>query len=285
MLHSLDHLVLRVQDLDTATDSYRRLLGREPSWHGEHPRWGTRNTLFRLDNTYVELLSVPDQLEGPFTLDPAEPPEGALMLAFGTTDAEAFRAHAAAAGLDPSAVEPGRGEDLGTGAVREWRNVFLARQATHGARLFAIEHLSPPEALPPAECEGDPAAAADAVDHVVIRSQDGDRARRLYGEALGIRLALDRSSPEWGARLLFFRLGHLTVEIAAPVETPAHPPADDHFWGVSYRVRDAEAARARLTGSGIETSEVRPGRKPGTRVLSVRGETHGVPTLFLEPAA
>ncbi|HVS64111.1 MAG TPA: VOC family protein [Thermoanaerobaculia bacterium] len=303
LVHSLDHIVLRVRDLDAATEHYRLLLGRAPSWRGEHPQWGTRNSLFRLENTYVELLSAPESGHGAFALAPGEPAEGASMLAFGVADGETFRREAEERGLRPAQPQPGRGANLDTGAVREWVNVFLPRDATHGARLFAIEHRSPPQALPPAETttvEGgavNEAAAVHAVDHVVIRSRDGDRARRLYGDVLGIRLALDRSFPEWGARLLFFQLGAgaraVTVEIAAPVrprdEAPSAPaaeaPNDDFFWGVSYRVADADAAKARLAASGIETSEVRDGRKPGTRVLTVKSETHGVPTLLLEPAS
>jgi len=43
-------------------------------------------------------------------------------------------------------------------------------------------------------------------------------------------------------------------------------------------------SRARLDASGFDVSEVRDGRKPGTRVFSVRGGTCGVPTLILQPA-
>ena len=43
---------------------YVALLGRGPSWHGRHPAFGTRNVLFRLANTYVELLA-PDVPGGP----------------------------------------------------------------------------------------------------------------------------------------------------------------------------------------------------------------------------
>ena len=55
---TLDHVVIGVRDLDGATRDYATLLGRGPSWHGSHPKYGTRNTLFRIDNTYVELLSL-----------------------------------------------------------------------------------------------------------------------------------------------------------------------------------------------------------------------------------
>ena len=47
MLTSLDHVVVAVNDLARATDTYRRLLGREISWRGEHPGFGTANVLFR----------------------------------------------------------------------------------------------------------------------------------------------------------------------------------------------------------------------------------------------
>jgi hypothetical protein len=58
----------------------------------------------------------------------------------------------------------------------------------------------------------------------------------------------------------------------------------DQLWGLSWRVPDADAARARLVAAGVDVSEVRPGRKPGTRVVSVKDGTCGAPTLLIEPA-
>jgi 23S rRNA G2445 N2-methylase RlmL len=54
---------------------------------------------------------------------------------------------------------------------------------------------------------------------------------------------------------------------------------------LSWRVADIEAARARLIAAGISASEIRNGRKPGTRVFSLRDGSCGVPTLLLERAA
>jgi hypothetical protein len=54
--------------------------------------------------------------------------------------------------------------------------------------------------------------------------------------------------------------------------------------GLSWRVPDAEAARERLKAAGLDVSEVRSGRKPGTRVLTLRDGTCGVPTLLLQPS-
>ncbi len=285
MLTGLDHFVVAVRDLAVATRTYSRLLGRAATWRGEHPVLGTENTLFRLANTYLELLA-PTPGAGRWLSERLEANgEGPFALAFATDDAEAFRAHAEARGLRPSPVQPGLGRDSDSGAFRKWRNVLLDRAATHGTQLFAIEHLSPPELLPlspPTDENGD--ATMNSVDHVVVQTQDGERAKALYGDALGIRLALDRSFPQWGSRLLFFRLGHLTVEVAAALEGAAKPGVPDRFWGVSYRVADAVAAHARLREAGFDATPVKPGRKPGTFVFTVNGETHGVATLVLQPS-
>ena len=37
--------------------------------------------------------------------------------------------------------------------------------------------------------------------------------------------------------------------------------------------------------AGVDVSEVRNGRKPGTRVMTVRSGTCGVPTLLVQPSA
>jgi len=294
VLTSLDHVVLAVEDLPAATRTWGRLLGRRPSWVGEHAGAGSRNTLFRLADTYLELLA-PD---GPGPVGDAlrawlaARGEGPLGLAFATDDAEACRAAFAARGLEPGPVEKGLGRDVESGAFREWLRVPLPLARTRGVLIFAIEHRSPAALLPEAGATGRAEAAVSGLDHAVVRTADPEAAIALYGDGLGLRLALDRTFPQWGARLLFFRVGGVTVEIAARVASPAadgalpaegEPDEADRFWGLSWRVPDADAARERLARDGFDVSDVRTGRKPGTRVATVRGPTHGVATLLLEP--
>ena len=287
MLTTLDHVVLGVESLDAATGRYARLLGRTPSWRGEHPSAGSENTLFRLENTYLELLApsgagpIGDMLRK--QLD--ERGEGPVALAFGTDDAAACREVLAAHGLDPAEPEHGVGRDVESGAYREWLRVPLPLSRTRGVLLFPIEHRSPADILAPSSPLQDDASSVFALDHAVVRSADAEATKALYGEGgLGIRLALDREFPQWGARLLFFRLGGVTVEIAAALEPDATQDKNrDEFWGLSWRVRNAEAAQARLAEMGFDVSELRDGRKPGTRVFSVKDGTCGVPTLMLEP--
>jgi catechol 2,3-dioxygenase-like lactoylglutathione lyase family enzyme len=226
--------------------------------------------------------------------------EGLLGLAFGTDDIEACVAALAARGLEPGPVEDGHGRDLGGGDERHWRRAPLPLAATRGVLLFPIQHRSPADGLPLAAPTGSAAASVHALDNAVVRTTDGEAARALFGDALGLRLALDREFADWGVRLLFFRVGGVTVEVAAPLTADApgsdagpigatlaaaiggSAPVGDALHGLSYRVGDADAARARLGDAGLDVSEVRKGRRPSTRVFTVRSGTFGVPTLMLE---
>ena len=286
LFDALDHVILAVRDLADATRRYATLFARRPSWRGEHPGQGTANTLFRLHNTYLELLA--PEGDGPLgrmlAARLASHGEGPLGLAFATRDVEAAHAELAARGLAPAPVAPGLGRDADSGLIRRWRTAMLPIERTRGVLLFAIEHGSP-DLLPEAAPVGPIGAVISGIDHAVVQTADAEAAIALYRDGLGLRLALDRSFPDWGMRLVFLRVGGVTIEIAQPLNDPAPPPDTDRLWGLSWRVPDVDAARARLAAAGVDVSEVRPGRKPGTRVLSVKDGTCGVPTLLIEPAA
>jgi catechol 2,3-dioxygenase-like lactoylglutathione lyase family enzyme len=286
MFDALDHVILAVRDLADATRRYATLFARRPSWRGEHPGQGTANALFRLHNTYLELIA--PEGEGPtasiLSERLAERGEGLVGLAFATRDADAARAELAERGLEPAPIASGLGRDSDSGLIRRWRTVMLPAARTRGVLLFAIEHGTP-DLLPEAAPVGAANAVVSGIDHAVVQTPDAEAAIQLYRDGLGLRLALDRSFPDWGMRLVFLRVGGITIELAQPLRDPPGPDGADQLWGVSWRVPDADAARARLAAEGFDVSEVRPGRKPGTRVVSVKDGTCGVPTLLIEPEA
>lgn len=123
-----------------------------------------------------------------------------------------------------------------------------------------------------------------AIDHVVVSTNDPGRAIAHWRDRLGLRLAFDKSFPERGLRLMFFRSGGITFEFACPLEVPedAQP---DRVYGVSYRVRDVAACRDRLVEHGLDVGETHAGFKTGTTVTTVRSGTAGVPTLLIEDPA
>ena len=286
MFEALDHVVLGVRDLADATRRYATLFGRRPSWRGEHPGQGTANTLFKLHNTYLELLA--PEGDGPLgrllQQRLATHGDGPIGLAFATRDVDAAHRELEERGLAPPPVTAGLGRDADSGLIRRWRTVMLPPDRTRGVLVIAIEHGTP-EMLPDAAPVGASDAVVSGIDHAVVQTADAEAAIALYRDGLGLRLALDRSFPDWGMRLVFLRVGTVTIEIAQPLSEPTLPRDTDRLWGLSWRVPNADAARARLIEAGLDVSEVRAGRKPDTRVISVKDGTCGVPTLLIEPAA
>ncbi|CAM4235482.1 methylmalonyl-CoA epimerase [Mycobacterium basiliense] len=285
MFDALDHVILAVHDLGDATRRYATLLSRGLSRRGDHPGWGTANALFRLNNTYLELIT--PHGDGPLGRTVAaqldERGEGPIGLAFATADLDLAHAQLVANGLEPSPVSPGLGRDTETGQVRRWRSALLPQSRTRGVLMVAIEHEAP-DRLPEAPPSGSNEAVITGIDHVVLTTSDADAAIALYRDRLGLRLALDRSFVDWGMRLVFLQVGGVTVEIAEPLSDAQLPARTDQLWGLSWRVANADAARTRLAEAGLDVSDVRPGRRPGTRVVSVKNGTCGVPTLLIEPA-
>lgn len=126
----------------------------------------------------------------------------------------------------------------------------------------------------------DEAACVSSLDHVVVRTPHPERAVAFYAGRLGLDLRLDRSNAEWGSRLLFFRCGDLVVEVAHDLGKGVSDEPD-RLWGLAWRVPDIARANARLKAAGIDVSEPRDGRRPGSQVFTVKSHTAGVPTLVI----
>ncbi len=116
------------------------------------------------------------------------------------------------------------------------------------------------------------------LDHVVVVTGDADRAAANFGARLGLELRLDRAIRDAGFRGLFFRCGGAVVEVIVP---PSAAGGEDSFGGIAWRVADLQAARERLTALGVELSDIRPGRKPGTHVTTVRDPDLATPILLI----
>lgn len=284
---SVDHIIIAVEDLPAAEKAYSAIFGRGPSWRGMHPGRGTGNVLYRLDNTYVEVLGVVG--EGPGATDLkkrlAEKGQGLYGIVLGVSSAAAASAALRSRGFPAGDSVNGSGRDEMTGHVRHWNTFAMPGEATRGMFMLGIEHLDPADALPMAPLLAGVSAdaAVTAADHVVVQTPDADACKVLFGDKLGLRLALDQTKPEWGVRQLFFRLGGTTIEVAQSLDA-SKAPAADFFWGLAWTVKDIEAARARLVAAGVDVSEIREGRKEGTKVCTIRKETFDVPTLLVGPA-
>jgi catechol 2,3-dioxygenase-like lactoylglutathione lyase family enzyme len=261
VISGLDHIAVAVRDFDAAVDGYARLLGREPQLQ---PGGGAKRAWFALGNMALEVIA-PDgdgHPGAPVAQYLEEAGEGVWLAAFTVDDVAAATRLLERRGLE---VEP-MGE--------------LTRVHAAGLRFVLwparARNLSPPTA-------GEAAAIA-ALDHVVVHTPNPERALAVYGAKFGLDLRLDRENAQWGARQLFFRCGSAVFEVGASLKTPPSG-GPDRFGGLAWRVTDPDAAQARLAAAGFDVSEVRTGRKPGTRVFTVRDAPGGVPTLMIQQTA
>ena len=120
-----------------------------------------------------------------------------------------------------------------------------------------------------------------AIDHLVLLSNDLDECIKAFGASgLGIRLALDKTEPTWGGRMLFFRVGKFTLEIIQNNRNDSRE--EDYFWGIAYLCSNIELAVATLQKNGVQHSSIREGRKAGTLVATVKSHNLGLPTLLLQ---
>jgi catechol 2,3-dioxygenase-like lactoylglutathione lyase family enzyme len=161
---------------------------------------------------------------------------------------------------------------------RKGDRLVLSSEATYGVPIALVERGEAPAPSP--LLKSSEAAAIGSLDHVVIRSPNPDRAIALYAGRLGLDLRLDRSNPDWGSRLLFFRCGDLVVEIAHDLKRGVSNDPDQ-LWGLSWRAPDIARANERLKKAGVEVSAPRNGRRPGTQVFTVQSHTANVPTIVI----
>jgi catechol 2,3-dioxygenase-like lactoylglutathione lyase family enzyme len=275
MITGLDHIVVLVEDIKAGTAAYETLLGRAPSWQNSDD--GAERVLFTLDNMSLELMaphgfSAPaDRIREVIKISG----EGLASLCFATSDVARMHRRLDRVALKPEPVTEVESRDALSRAVLHWKRTRATTELTRGVRMFFLELT--------AERPRSAATVATPVlglDHVVVSTEDPDRAAALYGARLGLDMALDRTHQDWG-QLMFFRCGDLIVEVVRrPGATGDR--LHDRLWGLSWRVADIDAARRRLVDAGIDVSDVRTGRKPGTRVMSVRSGSCGVHTLLLE---
>lgn len=271
---ALDHIALVVDDLDAAVEGYGKLFGRTPDWRGASGP--VRHAWFQLGNTALDIIAPGEHGPSGAWLKANGP--GLWGLAFASDDVEAERKRIARLSMPSTDIMPIRTKSE-AGEARVWPTSILDTDATHGVTTFLIGETP---AWPPCPIVGDEAAAISGLDHVVVSTRHPNRAAALYGARLGLDFRLDRTNEAWGSRLMFFRVGDLVVEVAHRLkDEPNDDP--DSLWGLSWRVPDVAAAHARLSAH-FAVSEIRAGRKPGTRVFTVKDAPAGVPTLIIGPA-
>lgn len=276
MITALDHVVLLCPDIEAGVAEYSALFGASPVWHAVGD--GSATALFSVANAKLELMApfgsgaVAEKLSEMVMDGPK-----LTSLIYESDDLVEDHRLMTRRGLSPSDIQVGASQDILSGAKRDWTRFRIPDEKMAGIKSFVLQ---PGQGdLPAAKLEN---GAVTALDHLVINTPNPERAVATYGARLGLRFALDRTAEQWNTRFLFFRLGGLTLEIIHRLDQDHDPVGDDSLWGITWAVDDLDAARQRLLRQGCDVSDIRTGRKPGSRVFTVRDGTLNVPTLFIQ---
>lgn len=279
MITGIDHIAILVRDFDATVANYETILGRSPNWRGFMP--GARHAWFQFTGMALDVIGAHGS--GPEAdasrAEIAKFGDAIWGLGFSVPDLLAATRLFERRGLNFLPRHITRTTNA-QGAERQWELAVMKRKSANGVGMFLVENKPDTPRWPIASAHLTEEVAVSTLDHIVIQTTDPERAVALYGGRLGLDLRLDRSNEQWDARQLFFRCGSAVVEIGASLKAPASD-VPDKFGGLAWRVRDPKAARERIAAAGIDVSEVRQGRKPGTSVFTVRSGTAGVPTLIL----
>jgi catechol 2,3-dioxygenase-like lactoylglutathione lyase family enzyme len=257
MIHGLHHVSVVTHDLAAAIRDYELVLDRKSTWRVERDS---------IAQAWFDLPNLSLVLDASQTVAKAQ--EGIHALAFAVDDVA--KAHRLLTQRAVDNEEP-RPQEFGAEITPA---TWLSKSATHGLRMGLVQSALRQTSM----------SKEIGLDHIVVSTPDPERAIVLYGARLGLDLRLDRSNPDWDARLLFFRCGDLIVEIAHRL-SGGRGEGPDRFMGFSWRAKNPDETHRRLGEAGFNVSEIRKGRRPGTRVFTVRNRTCGVPTIFVGPEA
>ena len=268
MIERFERIQLCCEDAASASDHYSQLLGRSPDWQGQYRLADSagvtldkgKSVWFMLSNTCIELFDNSRRVSKPGICGIVLEHVAGSITAARSIDAQPHHYSYNSTGSD--------GQDL------HHKRLLLPSRDNENYQISLLAD--------DAERVGSSDRAGDipSVDHLVLRAGNYEKLVARYGESgLGLRLALDKHAPQWGGRMLFFRTGKMTLEAIVPDKTTSKP---DLFWGIAYRTHNLSKCHSRLQDAGVQLSDIRQGRKPGTLVATVKSDDLGVPTLLVE---
>ena len=253
MITGFANITIGTTDLQRATLEHELFLGRAPS------RCDAHSSDFDLSNLVLRL-------------EPSDQ-TGIISLGFRTEELERAQIRMHRFGLLNEA-----GAATGTIKDQEPNQLKLSADKTCSLSLSITGNTT--EVAAQDQAKSDFKDTITGLDHIVIQSDNPERTAFLLGCQLGLDMRLDRTNEAWNARLLFFRCGDAIVEVFHPLKAKERLD-HDRFFGITWRVDDIHAAHARLSESGVAVSEIRPGRKPGTAVCTIKSHAAGIPTLLI----
>ena len=115
------------------------------------------------------------------------------------------------------------------------------------------------------------------VNQLVIQTEDPDTIKEIFEGKLSIRLALDKTFKKWAGRMLFFRLGGVTLEVIEGKDIKQN----SEYFGIGWHADNYNKCYNDLINDGFRLSEIRAGRKEGTLVSTLKEPILNIPTILI----
>ena len=115
------------------------------------------------------------------------------------------------------------------------------------------------------------------VNQLVIQTEDPETIKEIFEGKLSIRLALDKTFKKWAGRMLFFRLGGLTLEVIEGKDIKQN----SEYFGIGWHVDNYNKCYDYLLNDGFRLSKIRAGRKEGTLVSTLKEPILNIPTILI----
>ena len=277
-LEGLDHVVIRVGDLDRAADDYRAL-GFNLTPRGRHSL-GTENHCAMFGFDYLELLWVPPGVTPPFYADFPIAGDGMTGLALKSDDAAGLFSAWERADLHPAPLiefsRPVSTESAGPGepASARFRVVPLPAERSPGGRTFACEHQTPELVWRPGSRRH--RNHVTGINKVVIGADDPAATGALWGRIFDV-------APHPIPGGISVTTGAAPIVILTPdaisrqlprVAFPA-PSGPARFVAVYFSTNDLAEAAAIVRGSGLSSVAL-----PDGSWAVPSAEAHGIALVF-----
>ena len=273
MLQKLDHITLLSSNFEEAVQNYEIILGYPAVWHSTQTAQGSSRALFKVGEIALQIVS-------PQHNDSVKSEDGdgretssnyISSISLASDNIEETHRILKRRELEPTEITAYDNFD-------QERREFTCRNAKiKNVEVKVVEPLSGFDESPK-RLNGE----IPSLDHLVIDTPNVERAAATYGARMGFRLALERHAPEWKVHFLFFRIGEITFEVVHRLGVNHDINSLDRTFGFSWATKDLESTHQRLVSRGRDVSEIRVGRRPGSRVFTLRDKTCDIPTIFIE---
>lgn len=103
----------------------------------------------------------------------------------------------------------------------------------------------------------------EKIDHIGIAVKDLESSIKLYEEALGLKVKMIEEVEEFKVKIAFIPIGEVMIELLEPLD-PKGFLADfirkrgEGLHHIAYRVKDIEAALAKMKSAGIKLRDEKP---------------------------